>query len=275
MNTLGRRDASCETTIGRLQNHGEMKSFSWEKYTNLHVEQNGIKSMLTDHGFNYWSEAQKFHYQIKLINTNLLETCLANIIGSAAFHDDFYAAARNVAEFLVIMNSCGPGSHFNISGFGTDQGGGGGQVHGGVPGRRGQSGGGVRRHEIGGHGVPSQDVVDACTHITKSYYPVDQYRWFSAAEKQKVWQNKGKETRAAGENTGDIYSIKELNVHIRQMSAVIKIQNKRIRYIKTDHGDEDLMDYGDEKSVLNLPNRQKPATGSQGKGSAKSTKGVG
>ena len=171
----------------------------------MHVEQNHIKYTLTDHGLNDWSEAQKFHYQIKLINTNLLDTCLSNTSRSAAFHDDFSAAARNVADFLVIMNSCGPGSHFNISGVDTDQGGGGGRVHGGVPGCRGQGGGGVRRHEIGGHGVPSQDAVDACTHITKSYYPVDQYIQFSAAEKQKVWQNKGKEPRASGENTGDIY----------------------------------------------------------------------
>ena len=135
-NALGRRNASCETTIGRLEYHGEKKSFNWEKYTNLHVEQNGIKSTLTDHGFNYWSEAQKSRYLIKLINTNLLDTCLSNTSRSETLHDDFSAAARNVADFLVITNFCGPGSHFNISGVDTDQGVDGGRGRGGVPGRR-------------------------------------------------------------------------------------------------------------------------------------------
>ena len=85
------------------------------------------------------------------------------------------------------MNTCGLGSNFNILGVDTEKGGGGGRGLGGVPRRGGQGGGGVRSHEIGGHGVPFHDAVDACTHIIKSYYYVDHYIRFSAAEKQKVW----------------------------------------------------------------------------------------
>ena len=84
---------------------------------------------------------------------------------------------------------------------------------------------------------------------------MDQYSRFSAAENQNFWKNKGKNPRAAGDNTGDTSLIKELNVHNCQLSAVIKIQNKYIRHINTNNGDEDLMDSGDDKSVPNLPNR--------------------
>ena len=58
-NALGNRDAVCETTIGRLEYQSEKKSFNWEKYTNLHVDQHNIKATLYSHGFNDWSEAQK------------------------------------------------------------------------------------------------------------------------------------------------------------------------------------------------------------------------
>ena len=40
-------------------------------------------------------------------------------------------------------------------------------------------------------------------------------------------------------------SIKELNVCILQISAVIKIQNKRIRHIETNNGDGEPLESGD------------------------------
>ena len=80
---MGHRDAACETTIGRLEYHGEKKSFNWEKYTNLHVEQHNIKATLTSHGSNNLPEAKKVCYLIKGIKTNLVDTCLANISGLA------------------------------------------------------------------------------------------------------------------------------------------------------------------------------------------------
>ena len=86
-----------------------------------------------------------------------------------------------------------------------------------------------------------------------------------------VWNNKGKQPRAAGDNTGDTYSIKELNVHIRQLSAIIKIQNKRIFHIETNNGNEESLDSGNDKSVLNRSNRNKPALVIHGKVIAKRT----
>ena len=59
-------------TIGRLECHGKKKSFNWEKYTTLHVEQYNIKATLTAHGFNYWLEALIVRYLIKFIKTNLI-----------------------------------------------------------------------------------------------------------------------------------------------------------------------------------------------------------
>ena len=64
-----------------------------------------------------------------------------------------------------------------------------------------------------------------------------------------------------------------MSVHIRQLYAIIKIQNKRIYHIKTNNGDDEPLDSGDEKNVLNIPNREKPALTCQEQGSVKSTKG--
>ena len=52
---------------------------------------------MTSLGFNYWSEAQKVHYLIKGIKTNLVDTCSDKIIGSAALRNEFAVAARHVA----------------------------------------------------------------------------------------------------------------------------------------------------------------------------------
>ena len=100
---------------------------------------------------------------------------------------DFSAAARHVADFLVIMKSRDPGSNINISGVDTDQGGGMGWGCGGVPGRGGQGGVGGRSFGEGNGviGILPQDAAYTCTHVTKSYYPADQYNRFTAAEKQK------------------------------------------------------------------------------------------
>ena len=64
-------------------------------------------------------------------------------------------------------------------------------------------------------------------------------------------------------------------MHIRQLSAVIKNYNKRIFHIEGNNDDEDLMESSDDKSILNLSNRENPALGRQGKGSTKRTKGGG
>ena len=107
---------------------------------------------------------------IKGIKTNLVDTFLANMSGSAALCDGFSAAARHVSDFIVIMKSCGPGINNNILGIDTDKGGGGGwgRVGGTRRGLQGRGGGRSRRRL--GHEVTPQDMVDACTHITKSYY---------------------------------------------------------------------------------------------------------
>ena len=141
-NSFGNRNVMCETKIGRLEYYGKKKSFNWEKYTNLHVEQYNIKDTLTAHGFNYWSEAQKVRYLVKRIQINLVNTCPANISGSAALHDDLAAVARHVPDFLIIINFRDPCSNRNISGVDTDRDGGGGRGHIGGPGR-GIRGGGV------------------------------------------------------------------------------------------------------------------------------------
>ena len=173
----------------------------------------------------------------------------------------------------MITRSCDPVSNFKIFRFDTDRGSGSGRGRGGRPGRRGQGGGGRRIHGRGGHGVTPQDTVDSCNHITKSYYHAVQYSRFIAAEKQKICQKNGKKPRSDSDNTGDNSSIKELNVHIRQLSAVIKIQNKRIHLIETKNGNEDPLDLGDDKSVLNIPNRDNPYLGRQVQGSTKRKKG--
>ena len=88
---------------------------------------------MNSHGFNDWSEAQKVRYLIKGINTNLVDTYLANISGSAALCYDFASEARHVADFIVIIKSLEPGRNRNILGVDTDRGGGGGRGCGGGP----------------------------------------------------------------------------------------------------------------------------------------------
>ena len=56
------------------------------------------------------------------------------------------------------------------------------------------------------------------------------------------------------------------------MSAFIRIQNKHIRNIETNNGVEDPLDSSDDKSVLNLFNRDNHTLGHQGQGSTKKKK---
>ena len=84
----------------------------------------------------------------------------------------------------------------------------GGLGRGGGPGHGGQVEGGGRSCDRGGHEIPPQYAFDAFTHITKSYNPANQYTQFSAAEKQKILKNKGKQPRVDKKNTGDTSSIK-------------------------------------------------------------------
>ena len=227
--------------------------------------------MLTAHGSNNWLEVHKCFYLNKVIKTNIVDTLPANISGSESLCDDFSAAAHHVSEFLVRMKSSNLGSNCYISSVDNDQGGGGSWGSGVGPGPRGKSGGGRHSCDRSGHGVPPQDAVEDCTNITKSYYPADQYIRFSAEDKQRVWQNKVKQPRAVGKNICNTYPIKELNVHIHQLSAIIKIQNKRIFHIETNNGNEDSLDSGNDKSVLNRSNRNKPALVIHGKVIAKRT----
>ena len=166
---MGNRDTACETTVGCIEYHGEKKSFNREEYTNPHVEQYNSNTTLNAHGFNDWSYAQKFHYLNKIIKTNFIDTCLANISRSAVLRGDFTTAARHVDDFLVIMKYCDPGINRNISGVDTNQGDGGGRGRGGGSGRGVWGGGGGRSHERGGHGFPPHDAIGTYTHITKSY----------------------------------------------------------------------------------------------------------
>ena len=53
-------------------------------------------------------------------------------------------------------------------------------------------------------------------------------------------------------------------MYIRQQYEIIKSNNKCICHIETNNGDGDLMYSGDDKSVLNLPNRDKTDLGLQG-----------
>ena len=151
------------------------------------MDQHNVKDIMTAHGFNYWSEVQKVLYMINGIKTHLVDTFIANISGSSVLRDDFDAAACHVADFIVIMKSREPHINQNISGVDTEQGGGGGRGCGGGLGlgRGGQGGGG--RISRGRRGIPPQYAVGACTHITKSYYPADQYIRFTPEDNKKVW----------------------------------------------------------------------------------------
>ena len=62
---------------------------------------------------------RNFFYLFKGIKTNLVDTCLDNISGSAALHDDLYATARHVDKFIAIMNYRDHGRDYNILGVGT------------------------------------------------------------------------------------------------------------------------------------------------------------
>ena len=64
-------------------------------------------------------------------------------------------------------------------------------------------------------------------------------------------------------------------MHTRQLSAVIKSHNKSICHIEAKNGDEELIKSGNEKYVLNLPNRENHVLGRQGHVSANRTKGGG
>ena len=54
-------------------------------------------------------------------------------------------------------------------------------------------------------------------------------------------------------------------MHISHLYAIIKYQNNCICHIKANNGDEDIMDSSDEKSVLNLYNRETLFLDSNGK----------
>ena len=80
---------------------GDGKNFNWDKYTNLHVDQHNVKSLLVTHGFTDYTDAQKVCCLIDSIKTANLETCIETITTNNALREDFGRAAYHIMDFLV------------------------------------------------------------------------------------------------------------------------------------------------------------------------------
>ena len=153
-------------------------------------------------------------------------------IQTTGLHDDFAGANCHVANYFLISKACNHSNNLQISGIET--------CCGGRVGSWCGWGGGNR-----GSGLPTQSDVDTSNNVTKNYYPDTDYRNFTSAEKQKLWQNHCR-YKNKGSNT---MSASEMSRKVSKISTHVDNQRNRVRAIECATDDSALVILDNDKDT--------------------------
>ena len=236
---------------------GEKRNFKFSSYVDVHrAAHNRLIPLKEIDGSAYrgFMEAEKVQYLLQGIKTDSLNTCVAGIIASREMTHSFDKAVTYIQDYIrnasATANFSGGGNR-NIMALNSDRGNGGGKRPGG--GGRGPNG---KKPKF------TQAEVDKCTHITKAFYPQDQYNKMSHAEKQKIFQNRQRippEDRASNKKPRGIASADSEKIleSMEKLNKKFEQTDRRIASIETQLSDDDVPLFDEENEYDE--NRNNPA----------------
>ena len=169
------------TTLQNLFYNGERKNYTFDKFCTAHVEQHNLHAGLVEFGVTELSEKMKSHYFEEGIKDPLFAAVKSTILAKRADFQQFDQVMELYTNYHR-ANTKTDTSHQtrNIS-----------SVHGRGGGGRGGGGGRSRGHGRGDRkrGLVPQSEVDKVT-IDPKWYPTDEYKTFTPAQKAKIWQTR-------------------------------------------------------------------------------------
>ena len=195
--------ASILHTLKTLHYTGDWKNFTFDKFMTAHIEQHNLADSLIDLGQDTLSEPQKIHFFLDGIQDPSLFASKNTVIADPEKYLTFEAVKMQFVNYIQLTAATRETPTIRtLAAVGRGQGGGG-TAHG--------WGGNRDREAARKRGIPSQAEVDVCTHITKTFYPHEEYARMTPAEKQKVWQlkntSKTNVTPAKHSNSGSRMSV--------------------------------------------------------------------
>ena len=177
------------TALRGLTYSGDTKHFTFDKYVTNHVNQHNTADRLTDYGAAKLDEHIKIDYFMTGIKSSEFDATKNNVTANRDNFTDFDTVKNLFVEFRRLQHASRPaGTSRTIASVGRGGGrssagrGGGGRGSGRGRGEKNAS------YEDRKKRIPTQAEVDRCTHIVNKKYTDEEYRDFTEAEKQKLWQ---------------------------------------------------------------------------------------
>ena len=191
---------AVHNTLNSLSYTGDTKNYNFDKYVTEHVKQHNIASSLEEFGGTPLDEARKIDMFITGIRCSDFDATKNSINANPQRFTDFDSVKDHFIEFRRLQSANKPAaasrSVSSTTSAGRGRGGGRGRGAGRGDGNSGGRGSGKKfgSESARKSGLPDQADVDRQTHITKRYYPPDEYATLTKAEKQRLWQlnNPGK-----------------------------------------------------------------------------------
>ena len=187
---------ACIQRLSTLRYDADRKNWNFEKYLMAHVkEHNALDTLHIEYGQQRMPEAMKVKYFQDGITDRTFDSVVLSIQANPKQFNDFetvkdqYLTFKRTQQRMEQTSVRSPPrsiSEVGRSGPGRGRGGRDGRDGGRTGGRTGRGRG--TRDERRQRGLPDQADVDRCTHIVNKFYPVEEMKKFTPAERQRLYQ---------------------------------------------------------------------------------------
>lgn len=126
-NNVDHMAASAEKLLAQSSYHGEKKSWNFEKFATMHMEQHNILESLVEHGYNGIDARSKVRFLNDGIKSTTLDAVKTRIMSDTGLRGDFPGCVTLYKDFIK-QQGMNERQSLNISQVGTGGGGGGGNV---------------------------------------------------------------------------------------------------------------------------------------------------
>ncbi len=176
------------STLRGLTYTGDSKNFNFDKYVTNHVQQHNLAISLIDYGGTELDEHLKINYFLTGIQSSDFDAAKASIAANPERFTDFDTVKDHFLEIRRLTQASKPAATSRVSAVTGHSGG-------RTP-NPGRSGGGRSNGRERKNGSPdarkagllTQAEVNKQTHIEARRYSREEYKKFTPAEKQRLWQ---------------------------------------------------------------------------------------
>jgi hypothetical protein len=228
------------------------RNWNFDKYTIAHMSaHNTLHTLHMDYGVDAMPELLKIKYYQDGISDPFFNSVRLSIHTSPQLFTSFDQVKDHYTNFERTTSAFdSPGTiRRGILSFGQDG-----------PGR-GRGDGGRTSGQVGNDPCPrkpTQEEIDACTHIKAKHYDGREYKLFSAAKRAKHWQLMNPNKQSKGVERGRGGDCKPAHDRDRKdiPSTVSEASSKRCKYeIETDNDSELFPQTDDDASISNQNNK--------------------